>query len=77
MYDGTSDVIVISYIRSRRSTSLLLTQSSLLSKYVLGAYKFTNIVNMYLRYACVYSVRSSMAARCLVFPDLLKRPMYD
>ena len=46
MYDGTDgtfDVIVISYIRSRRSTSLLLTQSCLLSKHVLGMYTFTNV----------------------------------
>ena len=41
--DGTSDVIVISLIRSRRSTSLLLTRSFLLSKHVLGSYTFTNI----------------------------------
>ena len=41
--DGTSDVIVISYIISRRYTSLLLTRSSLLSKHVLGMYTFTNV----------------------------------
>ena len=43
VYDGTSDVIVISQIRSRRSTSLLLTRSCLLSKHVLGMYAFTNV----------------------------------
>ena len=43
VYDGTSDVIVISQIRSRRYTSLLLTQSCLLSKHVLCTYTFTNV----------------------------------
>ena len=41
--DGNSDVIVISYIISRRSTSLILTRSCLLSKHVLGMYTFTNV----------------------------------
>ena len=46
MYDGTVgtfDGIVISYIRSRRSTSLIITRSYLLSKHVLGTYMFTNV----------------------------------
>ena len=46
MYDGTDgtyDVILISYIRSRRYTSLLITRSFLLSKHVLGMYTFTNV----------------------------------
>ena len=46
VYDGaggTSDVIVISQIRSRRYTSLLLNHSCLLSKHVLGTYTFNNV----------------------------------
>ena len=41
--DGTSYVIVIDYIRSRRSTSLILTRSCLLIKHVIGTYTFTNV----------------------------------
>ena len=46
MFDDTNgifDEIVISHIRSCRSTSLLLTRSFLLSKHVLGTYTFTNV----------------------------------
>ena len=44
VYDGTSDEIFISWIRYRRSTSLLLTRSCLLSKHLIGMYTFTNVI---------------------------------
>ena len=67
--DGTSDVIVISPIRSCRSTSLPLTRSCLPSKHVLGMYMFTNVSkNLYkIRMCLIRTYRHGCQIYNLIF----------